>query len=773
MLRKKYVLIMVGLILLVGFVILRKDMIMIPNEVSVINRAQAAKMLSLSVYTSSECAGLKEQAAFTDVDAMGWYAKYVNAVVSKGLMQYDDELFKPMDPVTYEDALYILQKMSIDETRLSFEINERILNDAITKEKWYEVYDLMIENNEGIQKKEIIVIGTPSNMESTKAWHCATDAGLLGFEGLSMDRYIDSKIKVYLKDDEILNVIDMLDEEILLENVWILKGEGNKLKAYLFGYYRWFSMDKALSMEVESVMGDILLDHQSIKQVNIKKNVIKGEILSTGDDYIEIKGYGKVSTKEPFNIYKLFDGVLEITTDKLEVGNKYTEFILDGEYICGAVIRAPKEVETIRVLLSTDHYSGYEHQEVTITSDVDFYARYGDDTVNYEAGAKVSINSATAELQSNELIFETTATSGKLQILSLNRNQGHPKYRGSLKLKKSGDSVIMINELLLEEYLYGVLPSEMPVTYGLEALKVQAVCARSFAVEAMKEHKFDEYEAHVDDSVLSQVYNNGGEDALSNQAVDDTYAQVVAYGEEIVKTYFFSTSSGSTADAVDVWVSTESSISEYLKGKQQVINGAEIDLSNEESFIEFIDNYENEVYFEKDIGWFRWEVKLDKNAIKTSFEKVIASRCSASPEHIQVKNSEGNFVSDAVTTVGDVASIEISNRGASGVAKELVITGSDLTVKVIGEYNIRAVLAPLSNILYCVDGSTKTNLEMLPSGFFYITANEDESYTLKGGGYGHGVGMSQNGVKKLAEKGYKYSEILQFYYSGTEIKNVY
>jgi len=761
------------IIIFIGLIILKKNFIEIPNEDSMISRAQAAKMLSLTMYTPSECAELEATVIFTDVDMQGWYAKYVNAVVVNGWMQYERELFNPMELTTYEDALYIMQKMSIDETGLSYKISDKSLNDAITKEKWYELYDLIIGNNGSIQKKEIIVIGTPSNMESMEAWQCAADVGTLGFEGLSMDGYIDSKIKVYLKENEILNVIDRVDEEALIENIWILKGADNKLETYIFGYYRSFTLDKPLSMEVEKVMGDIILDNQSVKQVNIKQSVIKGEILSIGEDYIEIQGYGKVSVKEPFNVYKIFDGIGEITIDNLEVGNKYTEFVLDGEYICGAVIRAPNEVEKIRVLLNTDGYSGFYHQEVTITSDVDFYARSGDSIINYKAGEQVAVSSASTEFVSEELIFETTATSGKLEILSLNRNQGHPKYRGSLNLKKSSESIIIVNELLLEEYLYSVLPSEMPVTYGLEALKVQAVCARSFAIKAMEESKFDKYGAHVDDSVSSQVYNNTGEDALSNQAVDETYAQVLAYGDDIVKAYFFSTSSGSTADVVDVWISSVNLAPEYLKGKQQIIDGTEIDLSSEDTFIGFIDNYDGEAYFEKDIGWFRWEVNLDNNNIKNSLEKVIAARSSANPENIQVKNAEGDFVSQAVTTIGDVKLATITNRGTSGIAKELIITGSDLTVKIIGEYNIRAVLAPLSNKLYCADGSEKTDLAMLPSGFFYIAVNEDGSYTLKGGGYGHGVGMSQNGVKKLTDKGYGYTEILQFYYSGTEIKSAY
>ena len=101
--------------------------------------------------------------------------------------------------------------------------------------------------------------------------------------------------------------------------------------------------------------------------------------------------------------------------------------------------------------------------------------------------------------------------------------------------------MLLINELALEEYLYAVVPSEMPTYYGIEALKVQAVCARSYAYRHLLANSLSRYGAHVDDSVSYQVYNNIPENEESVLAVKDTYGRVIEYEGEIITAYYFST----------------------------------------------------------------------------------------------------------------------------------------------------------------------------------------------------------------------------------------
>jgi stage II sporulation protein D len=126
-------------------------------------------------------------------------------------------------------------------------------------------------------------------------------------------------------------------------------------------------------------------------------------------------------------------------------------------------------------------------------------------------------------------------------------------YRGQLELAVERGRLRAINHVGLEAYLYGVVPDEMPHTWHAEALKAQAVVARSYALAVRRSGgAFDLY-----DDVRSQVYNGiTAEEPQSNAAVDGTAGQVLLYEGAVARTFFFSTSGGKTANVADVWGST-------------------------------------------------------------------------------------------------------------------------------------------------------------------------------------------------------------------------
>ncbi len=124
----------------------------------------------------------------------------------------------------------------------------------------------------------------------------------------------------------------------------------------------------------------------------------------------------------------------------------------------------------------------------------------------------------------------------------------HP-YRGSVQVDVVRGKLRAINVVGLEQYLYGVVPSEMPFTWAPEALKAQAVVARSYALATRRTGAFDLYP-----DTRSQVYLGiEHEKPSTSAAVDGTAGQVVLYQGLVAKTFFFSTSGGRTASAEDVW----------------------------------------------------------------------------------------------------------------------------------------------------------------------------------------------------------------------------
>src|SRR5207302_10357191 len=122
-------------------------------------------------------------------------------------------------------------------------------------------------------------------------------------------------------------------------------------------------------------------------------------------------------------------------------------------------------------------------------------------------------------------------------------------WRGLIQVDTPGGTLRAINFVGLEQYLYGVVPSEMPFMWHPEALKAQAVAARSYALATRKTGAFDLYP-----DTRSQVYLGVDHERPStNAAVDATAGEVVLYQGEVAKTFFFSTSGGRTASAEDVW----------------------------------------------------------------------------------------------------------------------------------------------------------------------------------------------------------------------------
>ena len=471
--------------------------------------------------------------------------------------------------------------------------------------------------------------------------------------------------------------------------------------------------------------------------------------------------------------------------------------------------------ETIRVLIQNSDYQGIYHKEVKLSCDTEWELHYGLDgelTEKHAVGEELLLDGNSAWFtECARIVLSPAEDGGKISLLSVNRSQGTPAYRGSMEIRKTGQGFVVINELPVEEYLYGVVPSEMPVSYPMEALKAQAICARTYVYAHLESPGYGEYGAHVDDSTGYQVYNNTAEKEEAIQAVQETKGEVVRLNGELVDTYYYSTSCGFGADE-RVWNPGEEKKVSYLTAvsisetaMQQDQNSAEIpgteyftaqDMCRGDYFHEFLQN-PPETDFERQEPWYRWSITVESLDTE-SLRKVLKERQEAEPDRILVeKNGDktepvgsnagntgsnaGNAGSNAEAAgewedIGRITDIRIGKRGDGGIAESLVIKGEKKTVTVLSQYNIRAVLCAGGVTAVRQDGS-KVELKMLlPSAFFEIeSVKEGENmigYKLYGGGYGHGAGMSQNAARHMAEKGYTTADILLFFYRDCKIENV-
>ncbi|ALQ35824.1 SpoIID/LytB domain-containing protein [Fusobacterium hwasookii] len=128
-----------------------------------------------------------------------------------------------------------------------------------------------------------------------------------------------------------------------------------------------------------------------------------------------------------------------------------------------------------------------------------------------------------------------------------------PRYRGVITVIPRGSSLRVINTLDIEKYLLQVVPSEMPKSFGVEALKVQAVAARTYAVSDILKGKYAKDGFHIKDTVESQVYNNQVENEEATRAIEETAGEIMTYDNIPIDAKYFSTSSGFTSHASNVW----------------------------------------------------------------------------------------------------------------------------------------------------------------------------------------------------------------------------
>ncbi len=750
------------------------DQVQNPLE-ETITRAQVAKMISFAAYTREECEQLVRVITYKDTDVDKWYDKYINAVTVLELME-EDKNFRPNDALTYGEAKQILEKLQLtDYKRLRFEITDDILSNKISSIDWLSVYEYICTEiyNYVPSEKDIFVVMAGSDKKENK-WKVVGEDETYQSDGISLENSLNQTVTAIVKGSEILAIKQVKDDTISLENVWIIDGKEKSISVFINGVERTFQTENVLAEEITSVVGDLIISNQRVTKVSVKPNRISGKVLAATKEYIEIEDYGKIDVEDNYRIYKIYGDVESKVSNAVLVGYTVTDFVVSNDKISAALIKESAKAENIRVLLKTTGFKDIFHSKVVLTSNEPFTITYGKKTKKYDAKEQVTIKPTSKMLEEGRLRVKTTNT-GKITVSSIERSYGIPSYRGSLEIVSYEQGLTIVNELPLEEYLYSVVPSEMPTSYGKESLKVQAVCARSYAYNQLLTNQYSEYGAHVDDSTSFQVYNNVEENASSIEAVRDTYGKVLDYDGEVITAYYFSTSCGYTSSASEVWMNNTPL--EYLTGKLQVDEdkSKELDLTEDKKFRDFIINDDYETY-DSDFAWYRWQTKVSLEDLKSTIDAKLQSRYNANSRLILTLVG-GKYVSTPINTVGTIKSITITKRATGGVATEIIIKGSKNTVKVISEYNIRILLSPSGNDVVRKDDSKISNMSLLPSAFIIIDEiTKDDTltgYKIRGGGYGHGVGMSQNGVKAMVEAGFKYEEILEHYYTGANIASIY
>ncbi len=524
-------------------------------------------------------------------------------------------------------------------------------------------------------------------------------------------------------------------------------------------------------------VADLYFADGTLKHIVTYDERVSGKLLSVSDEYVELEGVGFVPYRANMAVYKLYGHREYYTQSDLKIGYDFTDFILDhdGKIVAGLVTREEK-MDAIRVVVKTNDFASAYHESITFTCDSDFL-------VNEEkhlAGEEITVALDDARLAEGRIYIRPETNLARTSVTSIARAQGTPAYRGNFEIAKTDKGLLLINEVLLEEYLYSVVPSEMPASYPAEALKAQAVSARTYAYQRMLNSGLKEYGAHVDDSAAFQVYNNIKESETTTLAIRETQGQIAMIGDKLAESYYYSTSCGYGTD-ISAWHSSAGDKYGYLISKhinRDAVNGSETieNITDEATFRSYITTA-NAADYESGEGWYRWTYQTNLNIERLN--QNLQTRFEASPKSIVVPVEGGAYTSGKPPVFSQIIRMEVVKRGPGGVIDELLIEGDTGSVKVIGEHAVRSVLANDGNKVLRQNGSESTVSSLIPSAFAVLDVEVDTEtgsivgYTVIGGGYGHGIGMSQNGARSMALAGMNCEGILGFFYDGVTLQDMY
>ena len=585
-----------------------------------------------------------------------------------------------------------------------------------------------------IEKKNIVILATPGDDIGLGNWELLSDKGKYSFDGLIVDPIKTSTIDVAVCGDKLLGVISKTSNKCQVDDCTIMAVKQDRI------CYK----NQGINFSI--------LQNGSIKESDIGKT---GSILIRNQQVVRFRSADEIAD--------LDSKVNSKTDNKINNPNKGSELVVSS-----------KESPNIRVVLTSSN--AYIHSDVVVSAEEGMTA---EGSLELETASKETWSVVKQQnFAQGDTIRFTAKDNGKITVSSINKKGRAPSYDGVIEIKRVQGGYIVVNEVNLEDYVAAVVPGEMPTYYNIEAVKAQAVAARTYGASKIGSTDFRIYNADVDDTTASQVYNLEAEDEISRKATKETKGLVLASDGKLAQNKFFAASCGYTANFGEVWAENGSfsqQTPDYLRADKQY-EGNEIvkDMSNEDNFKKFIslnkdkiDSYDNES------PWFRWNITLNRDELEKLIYPALTKNINSNLIKFENNGLKQSFINSHIT------GFKIAERGEGGNVMTLEICTDNGNITVSTEYLIRCLFASnndASLVINLNDGSKVEGNSLLPSGFFTIDEEKNEKELNKveiiGGGCGHGVGLSQDGANQMGDEGYSAGEILAHYYPGAEIAEV-
>ena len=333
--------------------------------------------------------------------------------------------------------------------------------------------------------------------------------------------------------------------------------------------------------------------------------------------------------------------------------------------------------------------------------------------------------------------LEISSDGNKLIVKEGENAESAKVYDGSLRLQPNAyGSFTLVNNVPLESYLRGVVPYEIGAGAPTEAIAAQTIIARTYALRNLRRFEIDDYQLCA--TVHCQVYKGlSGATEKTDRAIANTAGLVLTYQNELVDALYSSTSGGVTAYFSDTWNGAERPyLKSVIDSPYSVWDLSRASLAQEQTFRQFIDLEQG--FNETGRSLFRWNKTRTIKDLNQDLRKYL--RKTRHP----------------LTDFTTIEKMEVLKRSPSGRILDFAVT-TDRGIVKLEKNEVRSAFEPPRSTLFYVEP-------------VYDESKQLSAYAFVGGGFGHGVGLSQYGSYNLAKLGYLAAQILAFYYPETSIQ---
>lgn len=413
------------------------------------------------------------------------------------------------------------------------------------EEDWYEAFDQFLtchQLDQKICRETIGIIGGKDwvyKPELAEGQLLAVDGTVYSYISDEFARLKYINVDAYRMENTLLAIREKMTDPVVFSEAYLEEADESGIRFFYREcelYHPCGQKQGSEQIVTLGLRGGELISYEEDGEI------ISGKTLQVTEHAVTLEEQGEIPFGEVCEGYYQKEEVHSSNTSDIPIGYAFTDYLIKDGKICAFLILPKERMEYIRVAIQQSDYRGLYHKEVILQSSEELMLSYLENGERKEeplsAGKKLVLTQDTDYLKEGMLKVVNPTNSGRTDLLSVHRNQGIPSYRGNFEIHKTEEGLLLINELLLEEYLYAVVPSEMPSTYPSESLKAQAVCARTYSYGYLEHAGLPALGAHVDDSVNYQVYNNIMEKKSSTDAVRQTGGELLLQDGKPITAYY-------------------------------------------------------------------------------------------------------------------------------------------------------------------------------------------------------------------------------------------